>query len=257
VNDRSVTGLAITAVKGTKLHLVDSVELEPMGARGDRRFFLIDDQNRMVNSKQLVELQKVDAYFDADGDRLTLVFGDGVRVSALVPSDGQQVAARFYSGTMPGQLVDGPFSDAISDHVGRPVRLVSAASAVDRPVQGAASLYSKASLERLATEADVAEVDARRFRMLIEIDGIEAHAEDRWVGRSVRVGEAVIHFEGHVGRCLITTRDPDTAEVNLPTLDILREYRNFEATTEPLSFGIYGRVVVPGQIKIGDRVAAL
>jgi hypothetical protein len=32
------------------------------------------------------------------------------------------------------------------------------------------------------------EVDVRRFRMLVEVDGVAAHAEDEWVGRTVRIG---------------------------------------------------------------------
>jgi len=46
------------------------------------------------------------------------------------------------------------------------------------------------------------------------VDGVEAHAEDRWVGREARVGEALLRFNGHVGRCLITSRDPDTGKVD-------------------------------------------
>ena len=47
--------------------------------------------------------------------------------------------------------------------------------------------------------------------MLIEVDGIEAHAEDSWIGLAVRIGKAEVHFTGNVGRCLITTRDPRPA----------------------------------------------
>jgi hypothetical protein len=90
--------------------------------------------------------------------------------------------------------------------------------------------------------------------MLIEIDGVEAHAEDAWVGHAVRIGEASVAFEGHVGRCLITSRDPDTGVVDLPTLDILRDYRRDLDTTEPLPFGVYGRVLEPGTVRVGDAV---
>ena len=91
--------------------------------------------------------------------------------------------------------------------------------------------------------------------MLIEVDGVPAHAEDEWVGNEVRAGEALIRFEGHVGRCLITSRDPDSGEIDLPTLDLLRGYRGDADTTEPLSFGIHGRVLEPGAVRVGDPVA--
>ena len=101
---------------------------------------------------------------------------------------------------------------------------------------------------------DEQSVDERRFRMLIEIDGVDWHAEDAWVGRRTRVGGAVIAWRGHVGRCLITSRDPDTGKVDLPTLDILRGYRGHIGATEPLPFGIYGAVIEPGTVRLGDPV---
>ena len=69
-------------------------------------------------------------------------------------------------------------------------------------------------------------LDGRRFRMLIEVDGVEPHAEDGWLGQRLQVGGAVLRFDGHVGRCLVTSRDPETGEMTLPTLDLLRGYRS-------------------------------
>jgi uncharacterized protein YcbX len=93
--------------------------------------------------------------------------------------------------------------------------------------------------------------------MLIEIDGVPPHAEDDWVGRSATIGEALIHFEGHVGRCLITRRDPDTGTFDLPTLDLLGEYRREVPSTEALPFGIHGRVLQPAAVRVGDAVALI
>jgi uncharacterized protein YcbX len=248
----TVTALSTTPVKGTRLQRVDAVDLGPAGARGNRRFFVIDDRGRMVNAKGLGALHTVIAAVD-DG-RLSLTFPDRLVVEA-VPETGAQITARFFSGTLDGRLVEGPFAAALSAHLGRSVRLVEAPDgAVDRGEAGAATLISRASLAALAEAAGQPDVDSRRFRMLIEVDGIAAHAEDRWVGRALRIGEATIRFNGHVGRCLITSRDPDTGQVNLPTLDILGSYRGGLDTTEPLPFGIYGQVVEGGAVRVGDAV---
>jgi uncharacterized protein YcbX len=145
----------------------------------------------------------------------------------------------------------------LSEHVGKRLRLVEPVEggATDRVGKGPATLISRASLERLAAEAGVEEIDPRRFRMLIEIDGVGAHDEDCWVGRRARVGEALIAWGGHVGRCLITSRDPDTGEIDLPTLDVLGDYRSGLDATEPLPFGIYGRMIEAGRVAVGDPVA--
>jgi len=250
-------GLRSTPVKGTRLHTVDRVELTPDGMSDNRRFYVIDDRNRMINSKIVGELQTVIADY-SDGDRrLRLELPDGRVVEGEIRL-GDEVDVRFFSMQRKGRLVEGPWSEVFSEVAGRPLRLVERSSAgggVDRGKGGAVSLISRASLARLAEAGGVESVDARRFRMLVEIDGVEAHAEDGWVGDGpVRIGEAVVAFAGHVGRCLITSRDPDTGKVDLPTLDILKDYRGSLDTTEPLPFGVCGRVVSPGTVQVGDEV---
>jgi MOSC domain-containing protein len=247
----SVCALSVTPVKGTRLLPVESVDLDVAGAVGDREFFVVDVAGRMVNAKQVGELQTVVASFD--GRRLTFELPDGDRVAADVSYDGI-VEAQFFSRVVSGRLVAGPWAQALSEHVGQPVRLVHAAGSVDRGARGAVSLISRASLAQLALVGGVEEVDPRRFRMLIEIEGVDAHEEDDWVGCTALVGSALIRWGGHVGRCLITSRDPDSGAIDLPTLDVLRQYRGSAETTEPLPFGIYGAVLEPGRVRVGDAV---
>ena len=47
----TVVGLAITPVKATRLREVDRIELGPDGVRENRRFYVIDDRDRMINGK--------------------------------------------------------------------------------------------------------------------------------------------------------------------------------------------------------------
>lgn len=252
----TVTGLATTPVKGARLEPVESLALDRDGARGNRRFYVIDDRDRMLNAKQLGGLVSVVAEYRADDGRLALTFPGG-DVAAGVVSLGDSVRTRFFSLMSQARLVEGPWSAALSAYFGRPLRLVDAdpdEGAVDRGRRGGATLISRASIGRLAAAAGVPDVDERRFRMLIEIDGVDAHAEDGWVGGRTRIGEAVIAWDGHVGRCLVTSRDPDSGQIDLPTLDILRDYRGGCATTEPLPFGIYGAVMEPGAVRVGDPV---
>lgn len=252
----TVTGLAITAVKGTRLQAVDRVELEPSGALGNREFFVIDDRGRMVSGKQLGALQSVIATFSPEDAQLSLMFPDGSVLDGTVYT-GEPVTVRFFSHTLESQLVPGLWSEALSAHAGQPLRLVYGGNAVDRGATGAASLVSCASLGRLAEAAGADQVDVRRFRMLIEIDGVRAHEEDRWVGQAVQIGGSVVRFNGHVGRCLTTSRHPESGEIDLPTLDILRSYRDQVQSTEALPFGIFGEVVRPGPIRVGDAVVPL
>ncbi|HEY8762858.1 MAG TPA: hypothetical protein VIM18_01580 [Solirubrobacteraceae bacterium] len=252
-----VTALSLTPVKGTRLRSVDHVRLEPDGVRENRRFYLIDEGDRLANGKRLGALTTILSDYDDAARRLSLRFPDG-RVVEDAITLGDLVQTRFYSHRARGRIVGGPFSAALSEHVGESLRLVEAVEpggAVDRGADGVASLISRASLARLAEVAEEPTVDPRRFRMLIEFDGVAAHAEDAWAGRRVTVGDAVIAVRGHVGRCLITSRDPESGEVDLATLDILRGYRGEAATTEPLPFGIYGSVERAGDVRLGDHLA--
>ncbi len=90
--------------------------------------------------------------------------------------------------------------------------------------------------------------------MLFTVDGVEAHAEDGWLGRDVAVGEAVVRPNGLVGRCAVTTHDPDTGTPTLDTLHVLRGYREDVPSDEPLPFGVWGEVVRPGRVAVGDAV---
>jgi uncharacterized protein YcbX len=92
--------------------------------------------------------------------------------------------------------------------------------------------------------------------MLFELDGIDAHEEDEWQGLDVRIGDATIKVNGDVGRCAVTTHDPDTGVPTVDTLEALARYRR-EGRKEPLPFGVYGSVVVPGRVRVGDEVAPI
>jgi uncharacterized protein YcbX len=153
--------------------------------------------------------------------------------------------------------VRGPFSAALSDHAGERLRLVQPSdgrSAIDRGPEGGVSMISRGSLDALALVAERQSIDARRFRMTIELDGVEPFAEDGWIEREVGLGAARLRLRGHVGRCIVTSRHPESGAVDLPTLDLLRSFRAGLATTEPLPFGVYGEVLRPGEVRVGDRV---
>src|SRR5947209_6586250 len=102
----SVVGLAYTPVKGTRLCSTERLEIGLAGALGDRRFYVIDERDRMVNGKTLGELSAVVA--SVSGDMLSLSFPDG-RVVSDELRDGPPVLTRFYSRQREDRLVDGPW----------------------------------------------------------------------------------------------------------------------------------------------------
>jgi uncharacterized protein YcbX len=251
-----VVRICIAPVKA--LHVVnpDEVELTHSGVVGDRRFWLVDRNRRLVNGKDHPELMRVRPQWEGASRRLALAFPDGSVVEGAV-EPREQFAAELYGTPHPSRLVPGPWQDALSQFVGEPLTLLwSEGGAQDRGNDrgGWASLISRGSLDGLREEAGVADpVDGRRFRMLFEIDGVGAHEEDTWLGNRVEIGDAVIVPLGDVGRCVVTTCDPDTAVSDFDTLKLLAGYRR-EGVTEPLPFGVYCDVAVPGRVRVGDAV---
>lgn len=252
----TIAALHSTPVKGLRVVACDEIELTPEGAAGDRRFYLVDERGRMVNGKQLGALTEVVAAYRDEQRELELGFPDEGSVRGPIRL-GRALQTSFFSEPLAARELLGPFGAALSDHVGRAVRVVEPVgrSGVDRGRSGGVSIISRASLDALDRVADDT-IDARRFRMLVELDGLtEAHEEDTWVGSKISLGEVVARVRGHVGRCLTTQRHPESGRRDLPTLDLLRSYRGGLATTEPLAFGVYGEVVTAGRIALGDQVA--
>ncbi|HXH96195.1 MAG TPA: MOSC N-terminal beta barrel domain-containing protein [Gaiellaceae bacterium] len=253
-----VARISIAPVKALGLVHPDEVELSQSGVAGDRRFWLCNSEGRLVNCKTHGELMLVRVAWDEETRRLALAFPGGETIEDVV-EPGQPVAAVLYGLPHPSRSVAGPWQDALSRYAGEPLTLLwSDEGAVDRGVgDGAVTLVSQASLERLREEARSEEaVDGRRFRMLFEIDGVRAYEEDEWIGARVAVGDAVVSPVGDVGRCVVTTRNPDTGVSDLETLKVLARYRR-EGRTEPLPLGVHGTVVVPGRVRVGDPVRPL
>ena len=236
-----------------RLVSVDAVELDTNGVRGDRRFYLVDDEGGLVNAKRVPRLLSVQAA--AANGRLSLRLPDDTTVEADVEL-GEPIETIFYGRPVVGRIVEGPWNEALSELAGRPIRVARTereGDGVDRGRVAGATLDSTASLDAIGIAAGVTRpVDGRRFRMTIGVDGVEAHAEDGWIGERVRVGGAVVAVRAHVGRCAVTTRNPDTGIRDLGTLDVIAEYRADVVTREPLPFGVWCEVVQPGSVALGD-----
>ncbi|HZR92187.1 MAG TPA: MOSC N-terminal beta barrel domain-containing protein [Gaiellaceae bacterium] len=249
-----VARLSIAPVKGLALEHPEEIVLGRRGATGDRRFHLITAEGRLVNAKTCGPLVRIRPRYDAGTRRLALELGDG---SPPVEGEvvlGGPVETSFYGRPVRGRLVEGPWSEALSAFSGMPLQLVCAdepGAAVDRT--HVVSLLTDGSLAALGRRAGVDAVDPRRFRMTVEVRGASEHEEDGWIGREVDVGGARIRVVGPVGRCAVTTLDPDSGVRDLDTLGVLAGYRTLREG-KAFAFGVCGDVLEEGVVRIGDPV---
>jgi uncharacterized protein YcbX len=91
----------------------------------------------------------------------------------------------------------------------------------------------------------------------VEVAGAGPHEEDEWLGRAVRVGEAVVRVARANPRCVVTTQDPDTGVADFPTLSELRAYRGTAPGSSSPPMGVYADVLEPGRVRVGDPVTPL
>lgn len=255
--DASIAWISFAPVKGTRLRQREEVRLTEDGVPGDRAFFLVGEDGALVNGKRVGPLTTVVADHDPEAGTLALDFPGGGRTAGAVEL-GEPEQVRFHGLALRARPVRGDFSAALSEHCGTPLRLFAAPperTAVDRGRIGAVTLLSLGSLDALRAGAGASEpIDPRRFRMTFGVDGVDGYAEDGWVGHDLRVGEALLRVDGNVGRCAVTTRNPDTGVADLRTLHHLQAQRGGVATTEPLPFGVHARVLEPGRVRLGDAI---
>jgi uncharacterized protein YcbX len=248
----------VTPVKSTALHHPDEIRLERRGPVGDRAFFFVDENGRRFSGATKAPILPIRASYDPDREWLELALPNGVAVAGSTVAEGRVVVADFYGRPVSARIVEGNFSEAVSDYIGRDIFLARPdrpGEALDvRPV----TLVSQESVDELARQGGHdGELSPARFRMTIEIAGVsEPHEEDRWRSRRVRAGEALLLVEGAVPRCVVTTLDPATGVRDFPTLHVIKGYRGL-STQGDLEFGVYAEVLEPGTVRVGDGVELL
>ena len=246
--------IAIAPVKSMALQFLDRALLTADGVPGDRAFALIDEHDRLVNGKRAGSLATIRVVHDPDAGTLAMRWPDGSVVEGVVDY-GPPIDAIFFGEARPARPVRGPWSEALSAWSGHALRLIAMPPGAGPDRGATATLVSTAALGALAAAGgDDAPLDRRRFRMTFGVDGVDAYAEDAWVGRDVRVGDAIVRVHGNVGRCAVTTQDPDTGRPSWDTLHALQHSRGHLPTTEPLPFGVWAEVVDAGVVALGDTV---
>jgi uncharacterized protein YcbX len=138
--------------------------------------------------------------------------------------------------------------DELADAFGGPVHLHRDKRGLfDAFPVSVVSVQTVAALGRLAG----AELDPRRFRPTIVIDAPADgdFPEETLLGRTVTLGDAQIRVNVRDERCMVVNFDPDTAERNPAVLRAAAAHRE-------TCVAVYGSVVRPGVVRVGDPVQA-
>jgi uncharacterized protein YcbX len=254
---RTLARLSVTPVKALRLSHPHEAELTTAGIPGDRRFYLIDEAGALFDASDQGSLLSVAPEYDPATERLRCTFPDGSAVEGPVDILDGTVTTDFFGRSVEGRLVGGGFSEAFSGALGWPVRLVRVVRDGDGQDAHPLTIVSSESVRDIGSRGERPDLDARRFRINLEVDGCDPYEEDSWDGDLVRIGEATIRVRGQIPRCIVTTLSPETGQKDFRTLNLLARHRGRIEGRNGLPFGMYAEVVGTGRVRVGDRVEPL
>jgi uncharacterized protein YcbX len=169
-------------------------------------------------------------------DRVLHASAEGMAPFAgrLDEADGRQAFAAWL-GELLGEAAAGPLQVLEAPPTHR---------FTDHP-QGQVSLINLASVRDLAARMGV-EIDPRRFRANLYVEGWPAWAENDWTGESLRLGGVTARMLKPIVRCAATHVNLQTARRDLEITKAL-----FDAYGH-MHCGIYLNVTTKGRLALGD-----
>nr|WP_049896845.1 MOSC N-terminal beta barrel domain-containing protein [Natrialba chahannaoensis] len=186
------------SLDGTSLN---HVEIQPGESLSyDREFALFDRNGEIWNAKRDNRLHKISADYDIEGEKIALD-APSAEPATFDFSDELKAIETWFE-----EVLDGPVKIRRDGEQGFP----------DRPELGP-SVVSTATIETVTSWFNDLTVEGtrRRLRTNIEVSGVPAFWEDRFVGDDAPAFEVGgLRFEGAIpcGRCVVPSRDPDTGE---------------------------------------------
>jgi uncharacterized protein YcbX len=249
-----VSGLFIHPVKSLRAVSVPSVELDPLGIVGDRRFMVVDEHGRFLSQRTLPRMALVETRLTAD--KLILSTAHTGQVTVPRAADAQaplRTVSVWKSEGLHAEDCGDAVATWLGEFLGITCRLVRIGQSFHRPMTKPAArpgdLVSFADAEPLLviSEASLADLNDRlvardeeplpmdRFRPNLVIAGCDAFAEDAWP--RLRIGNVILRAGGPCARCIVTTTNQQTAERGKEPLRTLATYRRDPDDPTDVNFG--------------------
>lgn len=268
--DLQVSGLRIYPIKSIAGNFVESATVEARGLVGDRRWMLVDDEGRFITQREHGALALISAQPAGQGVDCWMVGAPGQPALPLTPAQAtaDTVLVRIWSDTVTARLAESGINEWFSRYLGFSVRAVYMDAQICRPVEPEYAqaddtvsfadgypllLTNTASLAELNGRLS-RQIDMRRFRPNVLISGAEAFAEDHW--RRIVIGDIEFDVAKACSRCVLTTRDPDTGELD-PNRDPLRTLSSYRRAPGGVMFG---QNLIPrgvGMLSVGMPIRVL
>jgi hypothetical protein len=139
--------------------------------------------------------------------------------------------------------------DAMSERIGRPVRLArSAAPDTVLPYKSShCHLLTSATLKALSAAYPAGRFVPERFRPNVVLDcgDVTGFIENGWLGSDLSLGDVTLDINEHCERCALTTRPQGDLPMDPGILHTAQQFNQNHV-------GVYGAVRRAGRIRLGD-----
>jgi uncharacterized protein len=255
----TVVNLQVSPIKGFGINEVPILDLRSNGARGDRDFFVVDENARLLSATRTGVFLAYTAHWDPN-ERILAIRRDGIDVVSSRVVRATRLNAHFYADrACVGWSLEGPFDQWLSDTLGKRLHLIEAADPSGGVDYNSCTLVSQASLASLDIAEDVSvSRRARRFRLNVTLESTidTPYIEENWSESAVLIGEATIRIAGRVPRCAAVQRDPETGASGTNVLKHIYEQRG-RGLAGTLDLGVYADVIGPGLVRLGDTLRSI
>lgn len=251
-------------LKSARGQSLTEATIDPFGLSGDRRWMLVDAQERFLSQRSTPVLALLEAL--PGQESLSLRFGEQALRVAAPDASAPGLEVDIWNDRVGALLADPAANDWLTAQLGIDVRLVYFPDEGRRRVDPAFALaqervafsdgfplliISQASLNDLNTRLDTP-VPMDRFRPNLVISGSEPFAEDSW--KRLRIGETVIDLVKPCSRCAIPSIDQRNARRDPAINRVLADFRRRDGA---IYFGMNALGEEGGRITVGDEVAVL
>ncbi|GAA2298313.1 MOSC domain-containing protein [Streptomyces kunmingensis] len=270
-----LSSIHIHPLKAVRGHAPREAVVEPWGLAGDRRWVLVDAEDKIVTQRQHPRLALAAAEQLPGGVRVSApgrepltvevpepagpaatttiqVWKDKVEAVLCDPAAHAWWSAYLETDIRMLHLDDPATRRPLDPAYARPGETVSFADGYPLLVTTLSSLDALNSLIAQGDHADEGPLPMNRFRPNVVVSGTAPWAEDDW--SRIAIGEVAFRITKKCGRCVVTTTDQETAERGKEPLRTLARHRRFG---DQLCFGTN---LVPegrGRVRVGDPVTVL
>lgn len=237
--------LRLFPVKGLDGIDVDAAEVLDGGTLAhDREFALFDADGEVINGKRTDRVHDLETDFEPATGALTVETPDGEGREFGLDSERERERAEEWFGEFFGRELE--------------FRQDTTLGFVDRREMGP-SVISTATIETVASwfEELTVEGTRRRLRANVEVAGVPAFWEDRFVGNGPAFAVGDVRFEGVTpcGRCVVPERDPRTGEVTPEFRErfVRKRRATFPERAEESAFDHYYTLMIIARVARPDR----